>query len=54
MGFLIMLLSFIIGVYLIVSSIFRKKNRKSKMWHIIYMFVGIMLVILAIWLAFPK
>lgn len=54
MGFFAMLFSMIIGVFLIVLGISRMKHKKSILWNIVVIPIGIVLVLFAIWLGFPK
>lgn len=52
MGFFIMLLSFIVGIFFIALGFIRKKDNKNLSIPII--FIGLILVIFAIWLGLPK
>ncbi len=54
MGFIIMVLSAIIGIFLIALGISGIKNKKNKLWNIIAVLIGMLLVCFAIWLGFPK
>ena len=54
MGFIVMVLSIIIGIFLIVLGFYRIKNKKSRIWNIFAILVGIVLVLFSVWLAFPK
>lgn len=54
MGFIVMVLSAIIGIFLIALGFSGIKNKKSKLWNIITISIGIVLVLLAIWLGLPK
>lgn len=54
MGFFAMLFSMIIGVLLIALGISRMKNKKSRLWNIVFIAIGIALVLFAIWLGLPK
>ena len=51
MGFILMLISFLLGLFLVIIGISRRKNNR---WSIIAVVVGILLVACAINLAFPK
>lgn len=50
MGFYIMLLSFILGIYLTILSISRRKRKRS---YLLLLVPGILLVIFAVYLARP-
>ncbi|GFI24801.1 hypothetical protein IMSAGC011_03605 [Lachnospiraceae bacterium] len=54
MGFIVMVLSAIIGIFLIVLGFSGIKNKKSRLWNIIIILIGIVLVFFAIWLGLPK
>lgn len=54
MGFFIMIFSAIGGVFLIGSGISCIKNKKRKIWSILSLSAGILLVLFAIWLGLPK
>lgn len=54
MGFIVMVLSAIIGIFLIALGFFSIKNKKNGLWNIIAISIGIVLVLFAIWLGFPK
>lgn len=49
-----MMLSAIIGIFLIALGFSRIKNIKNRFWNIVAISIGIVLVIFAIWLGFPK
>lgn len=51
MGFFVMILSFVLGIFLVVLGISSKKGRAQK---IIFAAIGIMLVLFAIYLGLPK
>jgi hypothetical protein len=51
MGLLIMLISMLLGIFFIAFGISRKE---SKRWHIIFIALGIVFVLFAIYLGFPK
>lgn len=51
MGFFAMIASILIGISLIAFGINR---RKSNRWHIILIVLGIVFVLFAIYLGFPK
>ena len=51
MGFFAMIGSMFLGIFLITLGI---HNRKNNRWHIILIILGILLVLFAIYLAFPK
>ncbi len=51
MGFFIMIISMLLGLFFITSGIIR---RKSNRWYIILIALGIVLVLFAIYLGFPK
>lgn len=50
MGFFAMVLSAIIGVFLIALGFSRIKNKKTKFGNVAAIFIGVVLVIFAIWL----
>lgn len=52
MGFFVMLLSFILGIYLIVLGSMRKRFNKNL--NLLIVVLGIILTIFAIWLGLPK
>lgn len=54
MGFFAMLFSMILGVFLIALGTSRMKNKKSRLWMIVVIAIGIVLVLFAIWLGLPK
>ncbi|MCM3054976.1 MULTISPECIES: DUF3953 domain-containing protein [Bacillaceae] len=54
MGFIVMVLSMIIGIFLIALGFSRIKNKKSRLWNIVAISAGIVLVLFAIWLGLPK
>lgn len=54
MGFFVMVLSAVIGLFLIVLGFSRIKNTKSKLWNVVAILIGIVSVIFAIWLGHPK
>lgn len=54
MGFIVMVLSMIIGIFLIALGFSRIKNKKSRLWNIVTISAGIVLVLFAIWLGLPK
>lgn len=54
MGFFAMIFSMIIGIFLIVLGISRMKNKKSRLWNIVAITIGLVLVLFAIWLGLPK
>lgn len=54
MGFFAMVFSMIIGVFLIALGISHKKSKKSSLWNIVVIVIGIVLVLFAIWLGLPK
>lgn len=54
MGFFAMVLSAIIGVFLIALGFSRIKNKKTKFGNVAAIFIGVVLVIFTIWLGFPK
>lgn len=49
-----MVLSFVIGIFLIGFGIIHKSEKKSKQWKGISIAVGIVFLLIAVWLAFPK
>lgn len=51
MGFLIMTISMLLGIFFIAFGISRTK---SKRWHITFIVPGIVFVLSAIYLALPK
>jgi len=51
MGFFVMVISMLMGIFLIALGITR---RKSNFWYKISIAVGTLLVLLAIYLGFPK
>ncbi len=51
MGFFIMIISMLLGIFFITSGIIGKK---SNLWHIILIALGIVLVLFALYLGFPK
>lgn len=51
MGFFAMVASMLIGIFLIAYGICHRKNNR---WHIILIVLGILLVLFAIYLGFPK
>ncbi|MDE7423525.1 MAG: hypothetical protein K2N51_07505 [Lachnospiraceae bacterium] len=51
MGFFAMIASMLLGVFFIIFGIYR---RKSHRWHIILIALGIVFVLFAIYLGFPK
>lgn len=53
MGFFAMIASMLLGIFLIVYGIYRK-NKKSNNWYIILIALGILFVLFAIYLGFPK
>lgn len=54
MGFIVMVLSAIIGVFLIIMGGIRIKNKQGGLGNAISLLIGIVLVFFAIWLGFPK
>ncbi len=54
MGFIVMVLSAIIGIFLIAIGFSGIKNKKSRLWNIVAISIGIVLVLFAVWLGFPK
>lgn len=54
MGFIVMVLSAIIGIFLIVIGFSGIKNKKNRLWNIVVISIGIVLVLFAIWLGLPK
>lgn len=53
MGFIVMVLSAIIGIFLIAIG-FLVLKIKSRLWNIVAISIGIVLVLFAVWLGFPK
>ncbi len=51
MGFYVMIFSMLIGIFLIALGIIR---RKRSAWYKILIAVGVLLVLFAIYLGFPK
>lgn len=51
MGFFVMLASMLLGVFFIAFGI---SHRKHNRWHIILIALGIVFVLFAIYLGFPK
>ncbi|WP_179853670.1 hypothetical protein [Lactobacillus apis] len=51
MGFYVMIFSMLIGIFLIASGIIRIKRNS---WYKILIAVGVLLVLFAIYLGFPK
>lgn len=51
MGLLIMIISMLLGIFFITIGIF---HREHKRWHIINIVLGIVFVLIAIYLGFPK
>lgn len=54
MGFIVMVLSAIIGIFLTALGFSRIKNKKSRLWNIVATSIGIVFVLFAIWLGLPK
>lgn len=54
MGFIVMVLSAIIGIFLIALGFSGIKNKKRRLWNIVAILIGIVLVLFAIWLGLPK
>ena len=54
MGFIVMVLSLIIGIVLIAWGVSYIKKQKNRIWNIFAILMGIVLVLFAIWLGFPK
>ena len=54
MGFIVMVLSAIIGIFLIALGFSCIKNKKRRLWNIVAISIGIVLVLFAIWLGLPK
>ena len=54
MGFIVMVLSAIIGIVLVIAGVTHIKNAKNKIWNIVSILVGIALVVFAVWLGLPK
>lgn len=54
MGFFAMVFSAIVGIFLIVLGCSRIKNKKSKLGNAAIILIGVVLVLFAIWLGFPK
>ena len=51
MGFFAMIVSMLLGIFFIVVGIFR---RKSNLWYIFLIVLGVVLVLFAVYLGFPK
>lgn len=51
MGFYVMIFSMLIGIFLIALGIIRRKRNS---WYKILIAVGVLLVLFAIYLGFPK
>lgn len=51
MGFFVMLASMLMGIFSIAFGIYRIKSNR---WHIILIALGIVFVLFAIYLGFPK
>lgn len=51
MGFFAMIASMLLGVFLIIFGIYR---RKSNRWNVFLIVLGIIFVLFAIYLGFPK
>ena len=49
-----MLLSAIIGIFLIILGFYYIKNKKNSLWNMFAILIGIILVFFAIWLGLPK
>lgn len=54
MGFIVMILSAIIGIFLIIMGGTRIKNKQGRLRNAVSLLSGIVLVFLAIWLGLPK
>ncbi len=51
MGFILMIISFLLGLFLVIMGISRRKNNH---WYVVSIVIGILLVLFAIYLALPK
>lgn len=51
MGFFVMIISMLLGIFFITSGMIRRKGNR---WHIILTALGIVLALFAIYLGFPK
>lgn len=54
MGFIVMVLSAIVGIALITTGALHIKNQRNRIWNIIAIALGVVLVLFAIWLGLPK
>ncbi|MFR4513936.1 hypothetical protein [Mediterraneibacter gnavus] len=54
MGFIVMVLSAIIGILLVVMGGIHIKNKQGRLMNTVTLLIGIVLVFFAIWLGFPK
>jgi len=54
MGFIVMVLSMIIGIFLITLGFLDIKRKRNKLYTIITILTGMILVFFAIWLGLPK
>lgn len=54
MGFIVMVLSAIVGIALTVTGTLHIKNQRHRTWNIIAIVLGVVLVLFAIWLGLPK
>lgn len=54
MGFIVMVLSAIIGILLVIVGGIHIKNKQGRLRNTITLLMGILLVFFAIWLGFPK
>lgn len=51
MGLLIMIISMLLGIFFIAIGIFRREHKR---WHTILIVLGIVFVLIAVYLGFPK
>jgi len=54
MGFIVMVLSAISGVYLIIWSVMSRTKQKTKGLNLVSMLIGVAFVFFAVWLGLPK
>ncbi len=54
MGFIVMVLSAIIGIFLVALGFSGIKSKKNRLWNIVAISIGIALILFAIWLGLPK
>lgn len=54
MGFIVMVLSAIIGIVLVITGVTHIKSAKNRIWNKVSVLGGIALVVFAVWLGLPK